>query len=419
MDAGHEGRANVAPALAQWAVDLRASEEDLDLAGRSLLDTVAVALAAREHPVLRVASGLSEASRWAVASHVLDFDDLHLPSTTHISTVCVPVALALDGGERSYLAGAGVMARVGTALGWRHYEAGWHATTTAGAMGAAAAAALALGLDAGGVERALALAVPSAGGVQRSFGTDGKSLQVGLAAGAGVRAARLAGAGAGADPRAVDDWLRLLGGSPGDLDLSGPAVPGGLSVKLYPCCYALQRPIGAAAALRASGVEVEGIRRIVVRTPESTVQPLVHSRPRTGLEAKFSLEYAVAAALLDEHTGFDTFETEAVRRPEAARLTRLVEVELTGGGDALLSGEVTVEVHEPDRVHRASLALPPGCPQNPPTDAALARKVADCLTGIPVGPQEITWDAAAGLLRTHLGAHSAEPGPPRRATMGR
>jgi len=396
-------RPSITNGLAQWAVSMEPAAEDLVLADRALLDTVAVGLAARAEPILSIAAVLSEEAQWAVACHIIDFDDLHMPSTTHISTVCVPVALSLGAGARSYLAGAAVMARVGTLLGWPHYAAGWHATTTAGAIGAAAGAAVALGLDADGVGRAMALAVPAAGGVQRSFGTDAKSLQVGFAAHAGVRAARLAAAGASADLYAVDDWIGLLGGSAEQVDLSGTAsIPDGLAIKLYPCCYALQRPIGAAAALRAQGIDVSSIQRIVVRTPRVSVKPLIHSRPRTGLEAKFSLEYAVVAALLEEHIRFDTFSDEQVGRPEATRLVELVEVDLTEGGDQLLHGEVEVEVHTAGGVRRGALAYPPGSPQNPPTGEDLRLKIADCLTGIPVQVGDITWASAAGLLRTYL-----------------
>src|SRR5215472_17493605 len=218
---------SVALALARWAHDLQPAPEDLALADRALLDTVAVALAARDSPGTRVAASLPDAARWAVAGHVLDFDDLHMPSTTHVSAVCVPTSLALDGGARAYLAGAGVMARLGTALGWRHYSAGWHATCTAGAPASAAGAAVALGLAADQIATAMALAVPAAGGVQRAFGTDAKSLQVGFAVDAGIRAARLAAAGAQADPSALDVWLALVGGSahswPSAVDPSGPA----------------------------------------------------------------------------------------------------------------------------------------------------------------------------------------------------
>jgi 2-methylcitrate dehydratase PrpD len=124
---------SVAVTLARWAAQLDPEPGDLELAGRSLLDTVAVTLAARDHRVTRLAAGLPEGGRWAVAGHVLDFDDLHMPSTAHVSAVCVPTALAMGGGPRAYLAAAGVMARLGTALGWPHYSAGWHATCTAGA----------------------------------------------------------------------------------------------------------------------------------------------------------------------------------------------------------------------------------------------------------------------------------------------
>ena len=403
MSPARHGPPSIANRLAQRALRLQPSAQDLALADRALLDTVAVGLAARNEPILAIAAVLRQESHWAVACHILDYDDLHLASTTHISTVCVPVALSLGGGARSYLAGASVMSAVGMLLGWPHYAAGWHATTTAGALGAAAGAAVALGLDVDGVGRAMALAVPAAGGVQRSFGTDAKSLQVGFAAHAGVRAARLAAAGATADLFAVDDWIALLGGPTRDVDQPGTvAIPGGLAIKLYPCCYALQRPIGAAAELRAQGVEPSSIRRIVVRTPAVTVKPLIHSRPRTGLEAKFSLEYSVVAALLDDHIGFATFGDQQVRRPEAAALIELVEVELTEGGDQLLSGKVTVEVHAGDGIGRVTLAYPPGSPQNPPTEQDLRRKIADCLAGTSVRPDDITWASAAGLLRTHL-----------------
>jgi 2-methylcitrate dehydratase PrpD len=394
---------SIAVELARWATDLEATDADLDLAGRALLDTVAVALAARDEPVLGHARGLPEHARWAVAGHVLDFDDLHMESTTHISTVCVPVALTTGGGARAYLAGAGIMARLGTALGWRHYSAGWHATTTAGAPAAAAGAAVALGLDAERIATAMALAVPAAGGVQRAFGTDAKSLQVGFAVDAGIRAAHLAAAGATADTRAVDVWLELVGGDPGALRTDGPAVPGGLAVKIFPCCYALQRPISALAELaRRERPDPGRVDRIVLRTPKGTVTPLIHRDPETGLQAKFSLEYAAAVALLDAHQGFASFTDAAVRRPAARRLMHRVEVELTGGGDWLLAGELDAEVHAGDRVWHVRQHFPPGSPQRPPTREELMRKVTDCVAGTAVAPEAITWATAADVLRAHL-----------------
>src|SRR6266536_2053112 len=153
---------HLAEALAAWAVRLGPTAEDLDLAERALLDTMAVTLAARDHPLAQVAGGLQDAARWASIGHVLDFDDLHLPSTAHVSVVCVPAVLASGGDARAYLAAAGVMARLGTALGWEHYARGWHATCTAGAPAAAA--------DRRHADAARAGAAASAGGGGRSRG---------------------------------------------------------------------------------------------------------------------------------------------------------------------------------------------------------------------------------------------------------
>jgi 2-methylcitrate dehydratase PrpD len=391
---------SVAVDLARWACDLEPSAADLALAGRSLADTVAVTLAARDHPVARLAATLPEGARWAVAAHIADFDDLHMPSTTHISAVCVPTALAAGGGARGYLAAAGVMARLGTALGWPHYSAGWHATCTAGAPASAAGAAIALGLPADQVAVAIALAVPGAGGVQRAFGTDGKSLQVGFAVETGMRAARLAAAGARADPAALDDWLHLVGGDPAAVDVTGPAVPDGLAIKLYPCCYALQRPISALSQFARDGLDPGDVTRIILRTPEGTVLPLIHHRPQTGLEGKFSLEYAAAAALLDTDPGFGSFTDAAVRRDAARRLAGLVEIKLDPGGTWLLDGQLEAEVHTRDgSVRRVSQQVPPGAPARPPTARQLQAKLDDCVRGLEVDPAAWTWQNAADTLR--------------------
>ncbi len=393
---------SVAQQLAQWATGWQSTAADRRLASRSLADTLAVALAAREHRVTRLAASLPDGARWAVAAHVLDFDDLHMPSTTHISAVCVPAALALGGDSTAYLAGAGVMARLGTALGWPHYSAGWHATCTAGAPASAAAAAVALGLTADQTATALALAVPGAGGVQKAFGTDNKALQVGFAVQAGVRAAELAADGARADPAALDDWLGLVGGDRARLDLTGPAVPGGLAIKIYPCCYALQRPIAALAELASNGLPAGPVRRIAVRTLAGTVTPLIHHRPQTGLQAKFSLEYGLAAALLDGYPGRDSFTDAAVRRPAARRLAGLVHATLPPGGTGLLDGTFTAEVlADGGHTETVSLQYPPGSPQRPPVQAELQAKLTDCLAGLPVQPADLTWPQAAGLLRKY------------------
>lgn len=395
--------ASTAERLASWAFDLKPTAQDIELAQRSLLDTIAVAIAAGNEPIARVVSNLSEAARWATVGHVLDFDDLHMESTAHISVVCVSAALAAGGDARSYLAGAGVMARLGIALGWPHYSSGWHTTATAGAPAAAVAAGVALGLNANQIATAMALAVPAAGGVQRAFGTDAKSLQVGFAADAGVRAAHLASTGATADPDAIDFWLRLVGGDPNSIDTGGPAIPGGLAVKAFPCCYALQRPISALSRLaQQNDLNPADIKRIVIKTPKGTVTPLIHHRPTTGLQAKFSIEYAVAAAMLDEYTGFSSFTDKSAQRPEVRQLVDLVDVQLEDGGDWLLAGEFEAEIYFGEKVLRVHEQFPPGSPQRPLTKDQLMRKVRDCFSGTPLDPETIDWSTAGGILQHYL-----------------
>ncbi len=219
----------LADALAAWAGRLRPDAKDQELARRSLLDTVAVAVAARQEPVTQAARGLSEATRWATAAHALDYD-LHMASTARISVVCASATLAAGGAE-AYLPGAGVMARLGTLLGWNHYQLGWPATCTSGAPAAAVAARIALGLE------------------EREFAT------------------------------ALEQWVLLVGGNPEGLLPDTSAVPGGLAIKVYPCCYALQRPIAALASL---DLEPEMVAKIRCVTPAAALQPLINHRPQRG-----------------------------------------------------------------------------------------------------------------------------------------
>jgi 2-methylcitrate dehydratase PrpD len=405
---------DTASRLASWALHLAPTEAEIQLADRALIDTTAVAVAGLSEPVARLVDDAPTAGRWATIGHVLDYDDLHIPSTTHISVVCVPATLAAAGSARAYLAGAGVTARVGRLLGWPHYSRGWHATCTAGALGAAAAAGIAFDLDERALSRALALAVPGAGGVQRAFGTMGKSLQVGFAAAAGVRAAELARQGATADLAAVDEWLLLLRGAPLDpatveAELDDPAaVPGGLAIKVFPCCYALQRPICAIQSIKP--LDASTVRQVVVRTPAAAVQPLIHHRPSDGLAAKFSLEYGVAAALLDPRTGFASFADDAVRRPTAQSLLRLVDLESSAADEPtaatpslddtdLLMGHFEADIHLVDGSTRhVALTDPLGAPSRPLSVDELREKVADCCGSDSPAVLATTWDAALDVL---------------------
>lgn len=396
--------------LAAWAAGLRPTPEDLALARRALRDTVAVSIAANGDPLLQIARPLGAGGRLAVAAHVLDYDDLHLPSTSHVSAVCVPAAVAAGGDARAYLAAAGVMTRLGTRLGWSHYAAGWHATCTAGAPAAAVAAGVAWGLDADGLARALALAVPAAGGNHRAFGSHAKSLQVGFAVDAGLRAAQLAAAGATADAEILDAWIGLLAGRAQAPPASPtPAVPDGLAIKLHPCCYALQRPIAAVRQALAGRAPVPAgeVASVVVTAPRAALRPLIHDRPTTGLEGKFSLQYAVAATVLDGAPWSWSFTDAAVRRPDAQALLQRVAVRTTSQDGGLLAGTVSVEVHlAQGEVLGAEVALPAGAPGRPPTDTELDDKIAACAGGQAARVAALTWDVAVDEVAALLAPES-------------
>jgi 2-methylcitrate dehydratase PrpD len=197
--------------------------------------------------------------------------------------------------------------------------------------------------------------------------------------------------------------MRLVGGDPTALDLCGPAVPGGLATKIYPCCYALQRPISALAGLAGEVEDWRDVVRIVLHTAASTVEPLIHHAPTTGLEGKFSIEYAAATALLDAHQGLDSFTDAAVRRHEAQEIMGMVEVDLEPGGTDLLSGRLTAEVELTDgTVLSASQRFPPGSPQMAAGGDDLAAKLADCTRGLDLERSSWTWEHAVEVLREHV-----------------
>src|SRR5204862_933988 len=146
------------------------------------------------------------------AAHALDFDDMCFVSLAHPSAPLVSGALAvaemigapgralLD----AYVVGFEIEARLGRVMNPRHYQRGWHCTSTLGTIGAAAAASRLLGLDATRTAHALSIAASEASGLKENFGTDVKPLHAGLAARNGVHAALLAKNGMKASERAID-----------------------------------------------------------------------------------------------------------------------------------------------------------------------------------------------------------------------
>ena len=393
----------VAADLAAWTLAVEPTAAEREDARRQLVDVASAALAAASAPAVVATAGGGDAMRWATAAHALGVDGLHLPTITHLNTVAVVAALAAGGEERAYLAGAGVLARVAAALGPAHARAGWHTTCTAGAIGAAAGAGTALGLDAAGLAAAMALAVPAAGGTRYAFGTHGKALQVGFATAAGVRAARLVAAGATTPEIALDHWLTMVGqGLP--LDLGPEVVPGGLVIKVLPCSMGLQRPIAAAAELGLDPRLVhDEVEEVVVRMPLADLELLSEGQNRN------SLGYGVAIGLLDTPITTASF----TEREEVRALARRVRGEADPDAHGMLAGECRVTARLVGGDLRESVVrFAPGHPERPATPAEVELKVIDCcaVSGLAITTD---WVAAINGIRWSTAADvfgSAIPG---------
>jgi 2-methylcitrate dehydratase PrpD len=222
-------------------------------------------------------------------------------------------------------------------MGAEHYRRGWHATSTLGTLAAAMAAGRLLRLDADALAHALSIAASQAGGLRQNFGTMTKPFHAGHAARCGVSAARLAAHGMEGDPAALEGpagFFAAFGFGAATPERVGPSLGNpydlaavGLSVKRYPCCYATHRAADAILELRGRhGVRSEQVEGLTVTVPRGGLSPLPYQRPRTGLQGKFSMEYVVAAGLLDGRLGLETFSDEMVRRPQVLALEALIDV---------------------------------------------------------------------------------------------
>ncbi len=352
--------------IAAWIGDLRYEDlptEVVRVATRAHLDTIGVILAGLREPVTQVvrevlieegarpvASHLGSTFRTSMASaallngvssHALDYDDVSLSMIGHPSAVLVPAVLAVaeatgaSGAKviEGYVAGFELVAKLGSAVGMEHYRLGWHATSTLGTLGAAAAAGKVLGLGEEALVHALAVAVSMASGSRRNFGTMVKPFHPGHAARCGVEAALLARHGLRGDREALEatygffDLFTRGGVEPaavaGQLGRPYDLVTPGLNVKRYPCCYNTHRAADAVLAL-AEQVRPDDVQRVQVTVPLGGLLPLIHPRPQTGLEGKFSMEYVVAAALLDGALTLHSFSDVAVQRSAAQDLLRKV-----------------------------------------------------------------------------------------------
>jgi 2-methylcitrate dehydratase PrpD len=345
----------------------------------------------------------------ATAGHVLDFDDTLADGIAHVSATTAPAALVLAAhlelslGEMldAYAEGFEAVGALAAASHPALYDAGWHPTAVCGPVGAAIAASRLLDLAPAQRENALAIAVLRAGATRGAFGSDGKAIQVGLAAGAGVQAALMAQAGAVVDRAVIDGplgfeavfgarWPRSEARAERAIDRNW--------IKLHPSCLGTHSPIDGAALARAGGYRLEHDHLDVV--VHSVARQAAHlDTVSDGLGAKFSIPYCVAHTLTHGPPRVRDFSEIDVATVERSRLVSVVlDDSLPEFGAVLRAGD-----HELARV-----PCPRGAPERPVGATELASKVADlaggCLEGVL---EDLSAPAATALVAANLVATTA------------
>ena len=346
-------------------------DELIQLAKLAIIDTLGVSLAGWKEPAVEIVKRVystevndpNGALLWGTpfkttaenaaiingtASHVLDFDDaapsviLH-PSAPILAGI-TPLAEKLGSSGKdvitAYAIGTEVMLRLGQLVDLKHYQLGWHSTATLGPIGVAAACSYLYKLNQEESAYAIAIAASMSSGLRRNFGTMTKSYHVGMGASQGIQAATLAKNGftgskeifggegflyaftGGENVEKINGLIEKMAfGKPYDLLVTG------LAVKKFPCCYATHRLIRGVLTLKEeNNLTYDQVEEMTIVVPPGQLMPLVHSRPVTGLQGKFSAEYTALAALKDGYIKLSSFEDNQVMRPEIQKMFPSVKV---------------------------------------------------------------------------------------------
>ena len=270
-----------------------------------------------------------------VASHALDYDDFSEPMGGHQSVPLVSPLMAmaeergLSGAQliEAYLVGIETEIRFARAVNFVHYDKGWHPTATVGIFGTVAAVGHLIGLPEATMTTAFGIAASLASGLKANFGTMVKPLHIGQSARNGLLAVMLAERGYDANPAALEHaqgYLNVFNG-PGQFDaehlFANWASPleilsPSMGLKQFPCCGSTHPAIAAMLALREEEViRATDVAKIEVMPHGRRLKHTDNPDPRTLLQAKFSVQYAVARALLDGAVRLGHFEGDAPMEP--------------------------------------------------------------------------------------------------------
>jgi 2-methylcitrate dehydratase PrpD len=334
----------------------------------------------------------------ATAGHALDFDDTALSATDgHPSVPMVAPLLAVGERERAsgrelltaYVVGFETQAFLAAPISTGHYERGWHATATLGVFGATAAVASLLNLTDDEVRHALNIAASMPAGLKRNFGSMTKPIHAGQAARSGATAAQLAAEGVDADTTAISGergFFDLYRGeetpdraASHDVGDQWMVLSDGIDIKKYACCYYTHAAIyGLVQLVENHGLTATEIESIRIESSRGAIDAVEHDDPDSPTQAKFSMPYLVAYAVVNGTVDLDAFEDGSISDPEVEAVRQRVtfapddERQYDDYG-----ASVTVE-STGGAVHERSQGEPPGTHDDPLTDTELRAKFEMC-----------------------------------------
>ena len=322
-----------------------------------------------------------------ITSHTFDFDDTHLKTIIHPAGPVASALLALaehtgaSGRELldALVLGIDVACRVGNAMYPEHYDRGWHITGSTGTLGAAAACARLLKLDAHQTAMALGIAASQPVGMREQFGTMTKPFHPGAAARAGLMSALLASQGYTASPKALEaprgmmqtvstknDWLEITDELGKRFEISFN------SYKPFACGIVIHPSIDACVQLGRRGVTPDQVESIELKVHSLVLELTGKKEPADGLQAKFSVYHGCAAGLTFGRAAEDEFSDEVVNRADMVALRRKVVATVDDSIDEA-SADVTAVLKDGQRVH-VFVEHAIGSLQNPMSDANLEAK---------------------------------------------
>jgi 2-methylcitrate dehydratase PrpD len=325
-----------------------------------------------------------------ISSHTFDFDDTHLKTIIHPAGPVASAALALaevngNTGRQiidALVIGIDVACRVGNMIYPNHYDRGWHITGTTGMLGAAAACARLLGLNADQCQMALGIAASQPVGLREQFGTMTKPFHPGGAARAGLMSALMAKHGFTASKRALEaprglaqvisdkcDWTEITGELGQRFEISFN------SYKPFACGIVIHPSIDAASQLRAKGVTPDQIDRVELRVHSLVLELTGKKTPQDGLQAKFSVYHGVACGLMFGKAGETEYDDAIVTRPDMVALRAHVQAIQD---DAIAEAQADVKAFlKNGQVVHVFIEHAVGSLQNPLSDTQLETKFHD------------------------------------------